>query len=131
MSFTYTVGEGFKKSAADSGKPIYRFSIDGVVELPNLTVIGSPRYNEEAYSIETANVVCLESGSADYKFVVKSYDSTGGDEVTHIDSTISLSSKSVTALTISTASVGANRSLQLEVQSLSGTSSKDITITLL
>ena len=130
MSFTYTVGEGFKRVATD-GKPIYRFSINGTVELPVLTIIGSPRVNEDSYSISKVRVVAKEGGTADYKFVIKSYDENGGNEITHVDDETSLTSKQIEDLIVDVSSVGANRSLELSVQSLSGTASKDITITIL
>ena len=131
MSLNYIVGEGFKRAVSD-GKPIYRFSIDGTVELPNLTVIGSPRVNEDSYDISKVRVVANEAGTADYTFVIKSYDVNGGDEITHVNDETSLTSKTIEDLIIDVSSVGANRSLELSVQSATtGTFSKDITITIL
>lgn len=130
MSFSYTVGEGFKKTLTD-GKPIYRFSINGTVDLPNLTIIDSPRFNPESYSISGVRIIPKVAGTADYRIVIKSYGSLGGTETTHVDQTVSLTSKNITSITVTEGSIGANRSLQLEVQSLSGTPSEDITITII
>ena len=53
MPFQYVVGEGLK--VVDT-KQDFTFSINGVVELPNLTVIASPRHVANAFNILTAKV---------------------------------------------------------------------------
>ena len=127
MSFSYTVGVGFAKATAT---PIFRFSVNGDVDLPVLTKKDSPRFNDGAFTITKARVICREAGTAQYRIVIKSYSSSGADEVTHIDDTVTLTSLNNVSLTITSASIGSDRNVQLEVQSLSGTLSSDITVTL-
>jgi hypothetical protein len=125
----YVVGEGLKLGVAES-KQSYSFSINGVVELPNLTVISSPRHVGSAFDILTARVTAKVAGSTTYTFVIKSYDSSGGDEVTHINDTAVLGAKTILDLDIAIETVGANRTLELSIQSSSGTFAEDITVTI-
>jgi hypothetical protein len=125
--FRYTVGEGLKTVSAVS----YVYDLNGEVELPSLTIIGSPRFIDVGFSISSAKIVAKAAGTAQVKVVLKSFDSTGADEVTHIDDTLSLTSKTLSDLTVSIAAVGSNRQFELSVQTLTGTPSEDITITIL
>lgn len=122
----YTVGEGLKATSAVS----FVYDLNGEVELPSLTIIGAPRFIESGFSISTAKIIAKTAGSADIKVVLKSYNSSGADEVTHIDDTLSLTSKTLSDLTVGTAAVGSNRSFELSIQTLTGTPSEDITISI-
>jgi hypothetical protein len=124
----YVVGEGLKLGVAS--KQSFSFSINGVVELPNLTVISSPRHVDTAFDILTARVTAKVAGSTTYRFVVKSYDSAGGNEITHIDDTAVLGAKTIINLDITNDAVAANRTLELSVSTTSGTFAEDLTITI-
>jgi hypothetical protein len=126
MSLKYFVGEGFKKSLPQS----FSFSINGVVELPNLQIISSPRHTTEPFDIAQVQVTAKLGGTATYTFVVKSYNSSGGDEVTHVNDTVTLGTKTILSLDILDEEVGEDRTLELSVQSSAGTFAEDITLTI-
>lgn len=127
MSLKYTVGQGFKNILSDK----LVFEISGSVELPVLTNIGPSIYNESSINLSEAKVTAKVAGTSQYQIKVKSYGSLGGTETTHIDQTVTLGSKTIVNLPITTANIGANRTVHVELRQLSGTPSEDITITLL
>lgn len=131
MPVEYTVGSGLKKSL----KPKFTYEVSGEVELPSLTILGAPRYIEKAFDINQVKISAKEGGDYDYKVVIKSYGSLGGTVTTHLDQTVSLGDKTVVDLTISTASVGANRTFELSLQSIdpsaATTFAKDLSVTIL
>lgn len=127
MALRYVVGDGLKTVSANS----LIYEISGSVELPVLTNIGASIYNKDSISITTAKVTAKLSGTSQYKIVIKSFGSLGGTETTHIDQTITLGTKTIVNLPITTANIGSNRTVHVEVQQLTGTPSEDITITLL
>ena len=127
MTLRYTVGEGLKKVNTNS----LIYEISGSVELPVLTGIGSSIYNKDSINLTQAKITAKSSGTSQYVVKVKSYGSAGGTETTHIDQTITLGDKTIVNLPITTANIGANRTVHVELQQLTGTPSEDITITLL
>jgi len=127
MALRYTVGEGLKTVSANS----LIYEISGSVELPVLTNVGASIYNKDSISVTEAKVTAKLSGTSQYKIVVKSFGSLGGTETTHVDQTVTLGTKTIVNLPITTANIGANRTVHVELQQLTGTPSEDITITLL
>jgi len=127
MALKYIVGQGLVQTSPNS----LIYEISGLVELPVLTPIGSSIYNKDSISITTAKVTAKLAGTSQYRIVVRSYGSLGGTQTTHIDQTVTLGTKTIVNLPITTANIGANRTVHVELQQLTGTPSEDITITLL
>ena len=127
MALTYVVGQGLK-TVASSGSTVYTFEASGEIELPVETAIGGLRYNPSAFTIGTAKIMAKSIGTAQYNVKIVSYDNTGANEITHINTTVTLSAQDTVPLTISTASVGGDRQLELKLTKQTGTPSTDITV---
>jgi len=130
MSFNYTVGEGFVKAPAVSGKPIYRFTINGEVDFPVLTEIDSARFVRTAFTATHGNLTTTDSGDLTgsiYNIVVRSYDNGKGSQVTIVNHTFTMATRKL--LTFLNPSVQQGL-LTLEVQHVSGPILKNFTVTI-
>lgn len=65
--------------------PYYDFRIDGVLELPLGEYFDSGRYIGAAQKFASAKISVRKGGTSEYDITVKSYDSAGNNEITHIE----------------------------------------------
>jgi hypothetical protein len=101
----------------------------GEVELPILTEVDYHNVAKDR-TYTSAKVFCQNATAATYQIKVTSVNNAA-EVVTHIDQEVELSSKQQIALTLTQASIVANRVLILEVRALSLTNvAENITITL-
>ena len=132
MAVKYDVAEGgFVQDLAAGGANI-EFRVKGMIENPNLEVIAAPTYTSAGFDISTATLSVLDGQVGSFKVEIRSADSDGTNEVTHLSQTISISSVSAygEALTISIAAIGSSKVIKLYTQYVSGNISSDISVTL-
>lgn len=120
-------------TTAQTIAPYYDFRVDGVLDLALAESLDFGRYIHAAQTFISAKVSVRVGGTSEYDIVVKSYDSSGGDEVTHINSTGQTfgTNNSITTLAFVEADVGAERTLVMEItESVAGTEVEDFCLTL-
>jgi len=130
LVFNSTSGK-WENTALSSGSVSYKFDVAGILDLPQETVVGGLFYNQSAFSITSAYAQVRVSGTSQYLIKVISYDNAGINPVTHISQTVSLSSRTPLSLTIAIASIGADRSIEMSLDQLTGTPAEDFSLTLL
>jgi len=128
MALSYVVGEGFK-TVADGGTN-HIFDVAGSLELPQETITGGLKYNPSAFTISSAIAQIRVAGTSQYIIKVISYDNAGINPVTHLTQTVTLAGRTPLSLTIGTPSVGADRSIEMTLEQLSGTPSEDFSLKL-
>ena len=132
MAVKFDVAEGgFVQDLAAGGANI-EFRVTGAIENPDLEVISAPAYTSAGFDISTATLSVLDGQVGSFKVEVRSADSNGANEVTHVSETVTLSGTGAygESLTISTASISSSKVIKLYTQYVSGDISSDITVTL-
>ena len=127
MALSYVVGQGFK-TVPDAEN--YTFDVSGSLDLPQETILGGLRFNSSDFTISSAVAQIRVAGTSQYTIKVVSYDSTGINPVTHLNQTVTLAARTPLSLTISTASIGANRTIEMTLEQLTGTPSTDFSLKL-
>jgi len=127
MALKYIVGSGFK-NVADGGT--HQFDITGSLELPQETVIGGLRHNSQSFTIASGIAFVRTAGTSQYTVKLISYDNTGANPITHINQNAAMSSRVPFNLTIDSATIGADRTIELTITQLTGTPSEDFSLTL-
>jgi len=128
MALTYVVGYGFK-TVADVG-PNYTFDVSGSLDLPQETITGGLRFNSSAFTISSVVAQIRTAGTSQYTVKIISYDNAGANPVTHINQTVTLGARTPLSLTIGTASIGADRNIEMSLEQLSGTPAEDFSLTI-
>lgn len=116
--------------AGGSSSIIHKFDVSGLLELPQETVTGGLEYNKSAFTISEAKAQVRVSGTSQYSVKVISYDNAGINPITHISENISLSDRTPLSMSITIASIGADRSIEMSLEQLTGTPSEDFSLTL-
>ena len=120
-------------TTAQTIAPYYDFRVDGVLDLDLEESLDASRYIHAAQTLISAKVSVRVGGTSEYGITVKSYDSTGGNEVTHISVTgqTFTDNNSITTLSFAEPDVGAERTLVFSiVESTSNTPVEDFCLTL-
>ena len=115
-----------------SAKRVIEFKVQGPLENPQLGVITSPAYTTLGFSISSAMLAITEGQIGVFKLELRSFDLNGTNSVTHISNTITVTTNGPQggALSLSNATIGANKIVRLYVQYISGNISSDISLTL-
>lgn len=120
-------------TTAQTIAPYYDFRVDGVLDIDIEESLDASRYIHASQSFISAKVSVRVGGTSEYDLTVKSYDSTGGDEVTHIDVTNQQfpSNNSITTLGFVDANISAERTLVFSiVESTSAVPVEDFCLTI-
>lgn len=134
MAVKYSVANGgfIQDTAVSQAKLI--FQVDGDIEIPVETVMGSLLYNKTSFSITTVTSVFETIGTASYTIKIISVDLNGANPVTHYNETVSAASygteKRYQSVSIANATIGADRSVKLTVTQGSGTFGNSLSVTL-
>lgn len=129
MALVFSVADGgFVQSSVSR----LEFLVKGPLENPNLEPISSPTYVSSGMMVNSAVLNISNGAVGSFKVEVRSTDTDGTNEVTHISDTITISAPGVQAwgLDIDTASIGSMKVVRLYIQYLSGGVSSDISLTL-
>lgn len=131
MAVKFDVTEGGFVQDTTSGSKI-EFRVKGAIENPDLEVIAAPTYTSAGFDITTATLSVLDGQVGSFTVEVRSADSDGANEVTHVSETVSIESAGAygETLTISTAAIGASKVIKLYTEYVSGDISSDISVTL-
>lgn len=114
--------------------PYYDFRLNGVLELPIEGHYDGGRYINADQQFVSAKVTVRKGGTSEYDISVKSYDSSGGDEVIHLSfvSQVFATDNSITTLSFIQNEIAAERSLVFHiVESSAGTPVEDLCLTLI
>lgn len=120
-------------TTAQTIAPYYDFRIDGVVEIPTGDSFDAGRYIHADQSFASAKISVLKGGTSEYDITVKSYDSAGGDEITHINLTNQqfTTDNSITTLAFVQTEIEAERTLVFSItESTIGTPVEDFCLTI-
>ena len=120
-------------TTAQTIAPYYDFRVDGVLDLALAESLDFGRYIHAAQTFVSAKVSVRVSGTSQYNIVVKSYNSAGADEVTHISVTnqVFSTSNGITTLSFAEPDIGAERTLVMEItENVAGTEVEDFCLTL-
>lgn len=120
-------------TTAQTIAPYYDFRVDGVLDLDLEESLDSGRYIDAAQTFISAKVTVRKGGTSEYNVVVKSYDSVGGDEVTHINITNQqfTTDNSITTLAFVQNEIAAERTLVMSIFEVnSGTPIEDFCLTI-
>lgn len=122
----YVVGTGLLAS-----REVLEWNITGECNLPILTATGERRYLRSSLSIVSAKASVRVNGTSQYTIQVISYDNAGINSVTHINQTVTFTGDNIpVTVTVSTAAISADRTIELQVQQLTGNPATDLTVTL-
>ncbi len=122
----YVVGQGLSRRVSN-----LEWTITGEVTLPLLESIEGLKYLRNAFTIGSAKVSATVAGSSTYTIQVISYDSSGANPVTHINTSVSLSTdKAQVNATVSIPAIDAGRNVELKIQQTSGTACTDLVVSL-
>lgn len=132
MAVKYDVAEGGFVQDLSAGGANIEFRVKGYIEDPNLDVIAAPTYTSAGFDISSATLSVLDGQIGSFKIEVRSADSDGTNEVTHVSETVTLSGVGAYGelLTITTAAIGSSKVIKLYAQHVSGNVSSDISVTL-
>lgn len=121
-------------TTAQTIAPYYDFRIDGVLGIPINESFDAGRYVHADQTFSSAKVSVRVGGDSEYDIVVKSYDSSGGDEVTHINlvNQVFATSNSITTLSFVDNEIAAERTLVLQIfESVANTPVEDFCLTII
>ena len=132
MAVKFDVAEGGFVQDLSAGGNNIEFRVKGDIENPDLDVIAAPAYTSPGFSISTATLSVLNGQIGSFKVEVRSADSDGTNEVTHVSETVTLSSAGAygESLTVDVSSIGASKVIKFYTQYVSGAISSDISLTL-
>jgi len=108
----------------------YKFDVSGSLNLPQEEIIGGLLYNKDAFTIDNVKAQVRVAGTSQYILKVISYDNAGINPITHISQTITLSSRIPLDVAISQVAMGADRTIEMSLEQLSGTPAEDFSLTL-
>jgi len=104
-------------TTAQTIAPYYDFRINGVLEIPIGESFDASQYINADQTFISAKVSVGVGGTSEYDIVVKSYDSSGGDEVIHINLSNQTFStdRAITTLGFVDNTIGEERTLVFEI----------------
>lgn len=113
--------------------PRYEFLVDGELSLPVPRIINSLKHTDAAASIYRVDVSVNKGGTSQYRVIITSYDSVGGDPQVHVDDTFTLpNDRERIGIPVLNAAVDQNRSLECTVQETSSLMPAiDMTVTII
>lgn len=120
-------------TTAQTIAPYYDFRVDGVLDIPLGDSYDAGRYVNADQEFISAKISVLKGGTSEYDISVKSYDSAGGNEVTHIDITNQqfTTDRSITTLAFVQNQIQAERTLVMSItESVAGTPVEDFCLTI-
>lgn len=120
-------------TTAQTIAPYYDFRVDGVLDLDLEESLDAGRYIHADQNFISAKISVLKGGTSEYDISVKSYNSAGGDEVTHINLTNQQfnTDNSITTLAFVESSISAERTLVFSiVESVSAVPIEDFCLTI-
>ena len=120
-------------TTAQTIAPYYDFRVDGVLDIPVGESYDAGRYVNAEQEFISAKISVLKGGTSEYDISVKSYDSAGGNEVTHIDITNQqfTTDRAITTLAFVQNQIQAERTLVMSiVESTAGTPVEDFCLTI-
>lgn len=119
-------------STAQTIAPKYEFVVDGVLSIPVGDTLDCSRYIDAAQEFALAKVSVGAGGTSQYRIIVTSYDSTGGDPTVHLNVLQDFTSaNAITTLSFLDNSIGAERTIVMSIEEeVVGTSCEDLCLTL-
>lgn len=131
MALVFSVVNGGFIQDTNEATSKLEFAIKGNIENPNLVDSVAPVYVSGGFTINSAVLVITNGVVGSMKVEIRSTDTDGTNEVTHVTDTISvISGQQAWGLDIGTAAIGADRVVKLYTQYISGGVSSDISVTL-
>lgn len=122
----YILGTGLTAS-----RETLEWNITGEVNLPILTAVGERKYLRPSFTIASAKASIRVNGTSQYTIQIISYDNAGINAVTHINQTITFTGDNTPiTVTVTTAAIAADRTVELQLQQLTGNPATDLTVTL-
>lgn len=129
LKFSATNG-GFIQDTSMS--PKIEFNIFGDISQTLLEPVGAPMYNRTAYTISSAILVVENAEIGSFNVQIVSYNTDGTSATTHISQTITTASAGTVglSLTLTNATIAADKIVKILVQYVSGSISSNISVTL-
>ena len=132
MAVKFSVAEGgFIQDLSAGGNKI-EFRIRGSIENPILEALSAPAYTSLGLDITNATLVVARGQVGFFRIDIRSTDTDGTNELTHISQTVEIDSAgdSGQALTIDESEIEPGKVIKMYVQYISGSISSDISVTL-
>ena len=120
-------------TTAQTIAPYYDFRVDGVLEIPIGESFDASRYIHADQTFHSAKISVRVGGTSEYDILVKSYNSVGGDETTHINITNQQfnTDNAITTLAFVEEEISAERTLVMSItESVAGTPVEDFCLTI-